>query len=351
MASTGRDPAALDTASPRSSPIGTVCPLACVSLPAAGTLRGLARWEVGASAQRPRRTALPRAQTAGPRKSAAIDLHIHSHASDGEASADHIAEVARQRHLRLIAIADHDEGRESMRLAASAPDIAVAAIELTCRGLGGYADLLGIGLRDPTQLAAYWTFGTINAMRLQLWRQRLGELGWDLADFDRPGETRASWVISGQVFASTESRQRAAALGMQTEAQFRSLMLSKGTAGHIDGAILDLAVPVEEGIAAILRAGGVPVLAHPGLGPLAFPGFDEAIDELVESGLEGLEVVHPAHDAATERRLSAAAETRGLLVSVGSDTHDGDERIGRLASRADLDVARILASWIDRLGR
>ena len=302
-------------------------------------------------ANRSRRTALPRAQTAAPHVGAAIDLHIHSHASDGEASADHIADVARQRHMRLVAIADHDEGRESMRLAESAPDIAVAAIELTCRGFGGYADLLGIGLRDPSKLEAYWRFGTINALRLQLWRERLGELGWDLADVDRPGETRASWIISGQVFASIESRQRAAALGMETEAQFRSLMLSKGTAGHIDGVILDLAVPVEEGVAAILSAGGVPVLAHPGLGPLAYPGFDAAIDELVEAGLEGLEVVHPAHDAATERQLVAAAQTRGLLVSVGSDTHDGDERIGLLASRADLDLARILASWIDRLGR
>jgi predicted metal-dependent phosphoesterase TrpH len=54
--------------------------------------------------------------------SAAIDLHIHSHASDGEASAGHIADVARQRHMRLVAIADHDEGRESMRLAESASD-------------------------------------------------------------------------------------------------------------------------------------------------------------------------------------------------------------------------------------
>ena len=251
--------------------------------------------------------------------------------------------------MRLVAIADHDEGRESMRLAESAPDIAVAAIELTCRGLGGYADLLGIGLRDPFQLEALWRFEQINALRLRLWTERLEGLGWDLAEVDRPDETRASWVISGQVFASKESRRRAADLGMETEAQFRALMLSKGTPGHIDGEILDLALPVEEGIAAILRAGGVPVLAHPGLGPLAYQGFEEAIDELVDAGLEGLEVVHPAHDAASERRLLAAAETRGLLVSVGSDTHDGDDRIGRLASRADLDLARIVAMWIERL--
>ena len=121
---------------------------------------------------------------------------------------------------------------------------------------------------------------------------------------------------------------------MDTEAQFRSLMLSKGTPGHIDGAILDLAVPVEEEIEAILGAGGVPVLAHPGLGPLGYPGFDEAIDELVDAGLEGLEVVHPAHDAATERRLVASAQTVRYSIAVGSDTHDGDERIRppRLAS-------------------
>jgi 3',5'-nucleoside bisphosphate phosphatase len=278
-----------------------------------------------------------------------IDLHIHSRASDGDLSSQQIERVARDRGLRLVAIADHDEGRESADLARRAPDIAVAAIELTCRGLGGYADLLGIGLRDPAALAPYWRFDRINSLRLDLWTERLRSMDWELPEVDVEGETRASWIVSRRVFASTEDRRRAASMGFATEATFRAGMLTKGAPGHVDGEILETATPVEEGIAAIRTAGGVPVLAHPGLGPIADPDFDTRLPQLVDAGLEGLEAIHPAHDAATEARIARAASAAGLLISAGSDTHDGDDRIGAVTSRSGLDMPSILDRWLDRL--
>jgi 3',5'-nucleoside bisphosphate phosphatase len=278
-----------------------------------------------------------------------IDLHIHSRASDGEFTSEQIERVARARGLRLVAIADHDEGRESADLARRAPDIAVAAIELTCRGLGGYADLLGIGLPDPSVLAPYWRFERINALRLELWVELLQSMDWDLPELDVDGETRASWIVSQRVFASAANRRRAASMGLATEADFRAGMLTKGAPGHVGGEIVATATPVEQGIAAIRDAGGVPVLAHPGLGPVDDPDFDVRLPELIEAGLEGLEAIHPAHDAATEARIAQAASRAGLLISVGSDTHDGDTRIGRVTSRSGLDMRSILDRWLARL--
>jgi len=277
-----------------------------------------------------------------------IDLHIHSAASDGELSSAEIERVARERGLRLLAIADHDEGRASIDLAERAPDIAVAAIELTCRGLGGYADLLGIGLRDPAALAPYWTFDRINAMRLELWTERLRSMGWELPDVDAGDETRASGIVSRRAFASAADRRRAADMGIETEAAFRFRMLTKGEPGHVTGDILAAATPVEEGIAAIVGAGGVAVLAHPGLGPLDDPDFDRSLAGLVDLGLEGLEAIHPAHDAATEARIVEAASAGSLLISAGSDTHDGRDRIGTMTSRSGVDLTRVLARWLER---
>jgi predicted metal-dependent phosphoesterase TrpH len=82
--------------------------------------------------------------------------------------------------------------------------------------------------------------------------------------------------------------------------------------------------PPETLIAWIAEAGGVAVLAHPGLSEV-----DDLIPSLVEAGLVGLEVYHPAHDARATVRYAALAESLGLIVTGGSDFHGlartGDE--------------------------
>lgn len=282
---------------------------------------------------------------------ASFDLHIHSAASDGEFDATSIERIARDRSLDLVCITDHDEGRESIRLATMAPDIAVAGIEITCRGFGGYADLLGIGLERPDLLRESWVFERVNRHRVRLWTERLTELGWQMADVDVGEEHRASWIVSRRVFAARGNRSRLRTDGFTTEAIFRSEMLTKGKPAHIEGEILTGAMPVEAGVAAILRAGGIPVMAHPGLGPMRDAGFDAGVQRLIEQGLGGLEAIHPAHSAETERRVADIAEGAGILIGAGSDAHDGDEQIGRVMSRSGLDLQAILTSWLDRLGR
>jgi predicted metal-dependent phosphoesterase TrpH len=76
----------------------------------------------------------------------------------------------------------------------------------------------------------------------------------------------------------------------------------------------------------VKRAGGVPVLAHPGS-----LRRDDLIPGLVSSGLAGIEVWHPKHDAQRVRTYLAVAETYGLLVTGGSDYHGpgrGDSTVG-----------------------
>ena len=72
----------------------------------------------------------------------------------------------------------------------------------------------------------------------------------------------------------------------------------------------------EEIISLIKEAGGTPVLAHPKL-----VGDDALVEELLQKGIEGLEVFYPRHDAADTARYMAMAEKYQLLVSGGSDFH------------------------------
>ncbi|WP_282935207.1 PHP domain-containing protein [Paenibacillus sp. RC67] len=71
-----------------------------------------------------------------------------------------------------------------------------------------------------------------------------------------------------------------------------------------------------EAVRVILQAGGVPVLAHPG----QYRNF-EAVEELVEAGLQGIEVWHPLHSDEDERRAIEYAQELGLVMTGGSDFH------------------------------
>lgn len=73
-----------------------------------------------------------------------------------------------------------------------------------------------------------------------------------------------------------------------------------------------------ETLEAIHEAGGIAVLAHPGM----YDNF-ELLDELVESGLDGVEVWHPENTEEQQQYLIEYAKKHKLLTTGGSDFHGG----------------------------
>jgi len=73
---------------------------------------------------------------------------------------------------------------------------------------------------------------------------------------------------------------------------------------------------VNDAIDTIHKAGGLAVLAHPGS-----LKRDELIPGFVDMGLNGLEVIHPDHDAAGRRYYSQLAKKYSLVTTGGSDFH------------------------------
>jgi predicted metal-dependent phosphoesterase TrpH len=66
----------------------------------------------------------------------------------------------------------------------------------------------------------------------------------------------------------------------------------------------------------VVAGGGVAALAHPGYRPR-----DEIIPELVDAGMQAIEVFHSSHDAAAQAHYLSMARTHNLLVTGGSDYH------------------------------
>ena len=80
-----------------------------------------------------------------------------------------------------------------------------------------------------------------------------------------------------------------------------------------------------DAVAVIRRAGGVPVLAHPGLA-----NRDEMIPDLVAAGLMGIECYYPEHSAAQTAGYVQTCRDHGLVPTGGSDFHGPRVRAGSL---------------------
>ncbi len=95
-------------------------------------------------------------------------------------------------------------------------------------------------------------------------------------------------------------------------------LFSRGQNGEKPGIAF---IPVEymdakTAVQVILLAGGVPVLAHPG----QYGNF-EMVPELVEVGLQGIEVWHPMHHEEHEEQAKQLARKYDLIMTGGSDYH------------------------------
>jgi len=107
-------------------------------------------------------------------------------------------------------------------------------------------------------------------------------------------------------------------------------------------AYVEKPLPTLPQVAELVHAvGGLTVAAH-----LGDRGTEGQIRQFQEQGLDGLEVRHPSHSEATERRLLALAGRLGLAISGGSDWH-GDIELGD--SHAALGELDVPAEWLEQL--
>lgn len=89
------------------------------------------------------------------------------------------------------------------------------------------------------------------------------------------------------------------------------------------------------------NAGGLSVAAH-----LGDHGTENQIRACRDQGLDGIEVRHPSHSAAVERRLTAIAERLDLAITGGSDWH-GEMVLG--GAHTALGGLEVPGEWLEAL--
>lgn len=245
-----------------------------------------------------------------------IELHAHTHFSDGTLSPAQLVALAEERGLTALAITDHDsvQGVEPALAAAALLEV-VPGIEISSSLEGHDLHVLGYFLdwRSPALVARLQRFGEERRARAREILKRLAVLGVPVGE-DEVFEAAGPGVVGRPHIAQALLK---AGHVPTIDAAFQRYLGVRGSAF-----VPRPAFASSEAVRTIRDAGGVAVLAHPASIPTRL------VEQLAESGLAGLEVWHPQHGGAAQKRWYEVARSLDLVPSGGSDFHGPHRGVG-----------------------
>ena len=240
------------------------------------------------------------------------DLHLHSHYSDGTFTPEEIVARGQKQGLGALALTDHDtvEGCALMTIECAKAGIEfVVGTELTSEHKDHELHILAyfVDPQNERLLREIGKFQIVRQERIRDMVAKINALGvplkaedvFALANCKSPGRPHVARTLvrHGQCRTLDEAFER---------------FLKKGRPAWVPKAKMSAL----EAIELIHQAGGLAVLAHPGLNR-----NDNAIPDLVAAGLDGIECFHTKHPPATSQHYLVLAEKHNLLITGGSDCH------------------------------
>jgi hypothetical protein len=240
------------------------------------------------------------------------DLHLHSLFSDGTFSPEELAARGHEAGLAAMSLTDHDTVEGCGRMAKACQTLGITFItgtELTAEFQNKEVHLLAYFV-DPHNARLLAEIKKFQAVR----QDRIHEMVARLNKIDIP--LRAETVFALANCRSPGRPHVARALVEQglcpsmDEAFER--FLKKGRPAWVPKCKIEAVAA----IALIHQAGGLAVMAHPGLNHC-----DEMIPAMAGQGLDGIECFHTKHTAKMCKRYLAMAARLNLLVTGGSDCH------------------------------
>jgi predicted metal-dependent phosphoesterase TrpH len=244
------------------------------------------------------------------------DLHIHSTHSDGTLPPEEIVSLARELGLAAISITDHDnvaavQEAESAGVEAGVeivPGVELSAIEdgADVHMLGYYIDVESEALAGHLDM-----FRSARRIRAEKMVAKLNKLGLGLtmaAVLDKAG----SAAIGRPHVAEAMVEE---GLVLSYEEVFRKYIGFGGPAyeGKYE-------ISPKRAVELIHEANGLAVVAHPGVYLK-----EDTVRKILDSGVDGIETVHPKHNSETTARFRSIVKELNLVETGGSDYH-GDIR-------------------------
>jgi 3',5'-nucleoside bisphosphate phosphatase len=252
------------------------------------------------------------------------DLHTHTTFSDGTTTPERNVELALERGLEGLGVTDHDttDTWDRARKAAESTGLEVVpGAELSAELDGFSVHVLGYWF-DPEDPALSVEMDRVRNERTRRAEEIVDrfrdEVGIPVT-FARVRELAGDAPIGRPHIAQAVVEHGAA----EDVTEVFERWLHDGGPAYVPKYAVDPVRCVE----LIVAAGGVAVLAHPGLyGPPEGGGLTDAvIDQMVTAGLAGIEADHPDHDEGTRAHFRGLAARLGLVMTAGSDYH-GDRK-------------------------
>jgi predicted metal-dependent phosphoesterase TrpH len=243
-----------------------------------------------------------------------IDLHMHTNYSDGQHSPEELIIKVKEAGIDLISITDHDTINgiaEGIEIGKHYGIEVIPGLEISSDIKDREVHILGYFF-DPNniELEEYLKFFRVERIkRASRIAEKLNALGlniqlediMDVAKNSAVGRPHIAKAMVKKGLVSNYFEAFSKYIGNNCPAFERKVHLSPRSAFKI-----------------INDAGGLAFIAHPGNLP------DAIMIELIDAGLDGIEVIHPSHLPHQIKHYRGIVNEYFLLESGGSDFHGGD---------------------------
>jgi len=250
-----------------------------------------------------------------------VDLHTHSRCSDGTLTPNELVEYSIEKGLSAVALTDHDtvDGLdELMEYAKGKPIEVIPGIEYSTEYNNRDVHIVGLFIdhKAPVFLEYLTRFQQSRTDRNYKLCANLRSAGIDIT-YEALLEAFPGAVITRAHYA--------AYLLEQGYVKSRSEAFERYLGDDTRYFVHREKVTPEEVIEVTLRAGGIPILAHPTLYKLGREQLDVLVSRLKAAGLMGIECYYSTYSPSEERQMKALAEKYNLLPSGGSDFHGANK--------------------------
>ena len=255
-----------------------------------------------------------------------IDLHAHSNHSDGKDSPTELIVNAVEAGVSVLAITDHDTVSgwdEAIRAAQSnrlslIPGIEVSTRAVTESGHGVSIHVLAY-LPDPNHQPLMAALARTKASRVTRAQEMVERLS---VDYPITWDQVLQQLPEGSTIGRPAIADALVAAGIvPTRSDAFTSILHRKSKYYVSEMSLDTVSAIE----LIRAAGGVSVMAHPLIDfpPEADPANLplKHFEELIEAGLDGLEIYHRAVPDAAKDWLETLAFKHNLIATGSSDYH------------------------------
>ena len=242
-----------------------------------------------------------------------VDLHTHSHFSDGTLSPADVVRRAFESGMRLMVLTDHDcvAGYEQARAQGEQLGMKVlCGVEINTQKDDIHVLGYGIEWLSPAFIGRLAEFRGRREKRIRAIVERLRQASIDISweEVQNAAALDRGQAVGRPHVADALRRKKIVRSRREAFQKF----LSHGKSAFVD----PMGPTAEEAIAAIREAGGTPVIAHPG------SLFDlDRFRSWADVGLGGIEIYYPTHTHTAVLELLQIARMLNLMPTGGSDFH------------------------------